>query len=119
MWALLDALEKERAARRIPADAVIRAESRATKAEQAAAAAEVVRVKEECARQTAGVRAGEWASSVGHRHGCEHSTITKETSCAKRRRRRRQHIPPVVALASSLSCLSVNWVNWAALGVQG
>ncbi len=63
MWALRDALEKERAARRIPADAVIRAESRATKAEQAAAAAEVaagataaeataevVRVKEECVR---------------------------------------------------------------------
>ena len=49
MWALCHALEKERAARRIPADAVIRAESRATKAEQAAAA-EVVRVKEECAR---------------------------------------------------------------------
>ena len=48
MWALRDALEKERAARRIPADAVIRAESRATKAEQAAA--EVVRVKEECVR---------------------------------------------------------------------
>jgi hypothetical protein len=51
VWALRDALEKERAARRIPADAVIRAESRATKAEQAAAAAaEVVRVKEECVR---------------------------------------------------------------------
>ena len=50
MWALRDALEKERAARRIPADAVMRAESRATKAEEAAATAEVVRVKEECAR---------------------------------------------------------------------
>jgi hypothetical protein len=50
VWALRDALEKERAARRIPADAVIRAESRATKAEQAEATAEVVRVKEECAR---------------------------------------------------------------------
>ena len=50
MWALRDALEKERAARRIPADAVIRAESRATKAEQAEATAEVVRVKEECVR---------------------------------------------------------------------
>jgi hypothetical protein len=50
VWALRDALEKERAARRIPADAVIRAESRATKAEQAEATAEVVRVKEECVR---------------------------------------------------------------------
>lgn len=64
VWALRDALEKERAARRIPADAVIRAEARACKAEAARAeaeaaathtaaeaATEVARVKEECARE--------------------------------------------------------------------